>query len=164
MKLRFLLVALVVLDIGALTATAHHSMSAYDRTTLVTIKGAVTQVDWLNPHVRIQLDVRTENGQNVKRWIEVVPPGVLTRKGFDRNLLSIGTSCSIGSVLPAGAARLKACLTPCMAASRSSGLTTSRTQCSTSASEMFTSSGSRAISRWAPSNSRSSGRIWEISG
>ena len=42
---------------------AHHSFSAeYDSKKPVTLKGIVTKVEWMNPHVYFYLDVKDDSG------------------------------------------------------------------------------------------------------
>ena len=41
---------------------AHHGRSNYDVTGTATVKGTVTEFEWVNPHALIHLDVTGENG------------------------------------------------------------------------------------------------------
>jgi hypothetical protein len=73
------------------SAFAHHSFSAeYDSKKPVTLKGTVTKVDWMNPHVYFYLDVEDEGG-NVSNWaLEMGPPNGLQRAGWSRNSMKVG--------------------------------------------------------------------------
>lgn len=86
-------VALVVLGAGMLVAPvmAHHSFSAeYDSKKPVTLKGTVTKVDWMNPHVYFYLDVEDDAG-NVANWaLEMGPPNGLQRSGWTRSTMKVG--------------------------------------------------------------------------
>ena len=86
-------VALVVLGAGMLLTPvmAHHSFSAeYDSKKPVTLKGTVTKVDWMNPHVYFYLDVEDDAG-NVSNWaLEMGPPNGLQRSGWTRNTMKVG--------------------------------------------------------------------------
>ena len=80
--------SLLALSIPAL---AHHSFSAeYDAKRPVTVKGVVTKVDWMNPHVYFYVDSEDEKG-NVVNWaFEMGPPNGLQRAGWTRNTMKIG--------------------------------------------------------------------------
>ena len=86
--------------IGLLTATipawAHHSLqSEYDINKSLTLKGVVTKVEWVNPHVYIHLDVKEPNGEATKWSVTTLPPGTLRRGGVTRQLLGVGETVSI---------------------------------------------------------------------
>ena len=52
---------------GGVLLSAHHSWPL-DMSRLVTVKGAVTQFAWENPHPMITLEVRTDDGQ-MEKWL-----------------------------------------------------------------------------------------------
>jgi hypothetical protein len=89
--------ALTIALLGAAApALAHHSLqSEYDIDKSVTLRGTVTKVDWVNPHVYVYLDVKDASG-TVTRWaVTTLPPGNLRRGGLTRNLLGFGETVSI---------------------------------------------------------------------
>jgi len=69
---------------------AHHSISMFDISTAVWVKGTVVRVDRVNPHSMIVLETRSRDGK-VQRWT-VEGPSVsgLTRMGLDQNFLKAG--------------------------------------------------------------------------
>ena len=81
MKLR-MAVAMFVLAIVAsvVPLAAHHSVTAiFDVSKEVTIRGAVTKIDWTNPHFRFWVDARNDDG-TVSNWeLELAPPTKLKR-------------------------------------------------------------------------------------
>jgi len=61
---------IVVAGATLLTGTvwAHHNMSGvYDFNDRVTLTGALTKIDWRNPHMELVVDAKRDNGQ-VESW------------------------------------------------------------------------------------------------
>jgi hypothetical protein len=77
--------AAVSLVMGAITASAHHSLSTeFDINKTVTLVGTVTKMEWTNPHSWLHIDVKDEQGQ-VQAWnIEFGSPNALYRRGWRR--------------------------------------------------------------------------------
>jgi hypothetical protein len=85
------LMAVVGLLVGAAPVMAHHSFAAeYDVKKPVTIKGVVTKVEWMNPHVYFYVDVEDESGKVTSWALEMGPPNGLQRAGWTRNTMKIG--------------------------------------------------------------------------
>lgn len=80
----------------ALPMMAHHSFSAeFDRDKLVTLEGKVVEMEWVNPHSWLVIDVPKPDG-TVDRWrIEGGSPSVLLRLGWNRNSLPPGTRIKV---------------------------------------------------------------------
>jgi Family of unknown function (DUF6152) len=73
----------------ALPAVAHHGFDTeYDATKKVKLTGVVTKVEWLNPHMRVYIDVTDAKG-NVANWnLELTSPNTVRRQGWGpRDLL-----------------------------------------------------------------------------
>src|SRR6266481_5710581 len=63
-----LFIALAAMLLVAVSAWAHHNMSAiFDFNDRVTLTGTLTKVDWRNPHMEIVIDAKRESGQ-VESW------------------------------------------------------------------------------------------------
>ena len=79
---------------------AHHSFSAeYDSKKSVTLKGIVTKVEWMNPHVYFYVDVTDEAG-NISNWsLEMGPPNGLERSGWTRNTMKVGDEVIVEGTL-----------------------------------------------------------------
>lgn len=71
---------------------AHHSFAAeFDIERPVRLEGVVTDVEFMNPHSWIHIDVEKEDG-TVESWsIEGGTPNTLFRMGINRDTLPVGT-------------------------------------------------------------------------
>lgn len=72
-------------------AMAHHGEANYDTEKTVSVKGTVTDFQFINPHVQISLDVKNDKGETEK-WIgEARSPAMLSRYGgWDQNTIKVG--------------------------------------------------------------------------
>lgn len=91
----------VVVGAGTLMAaglplTAHHSFSAeFDVNKKVVLEGTVVQLEWVNPHSWLDIDVAKPDG-TVEHWkIEGGSPSVLLRLGWNKNSLPAGTKIKV---------------------------------------------------------------------
>jgi len=72
----------VAVVLAAAAAQAHHSFAMFDHVNRITLAGTVTQFQWTNPHVFIELDVPDGNGDIKHYSIECASPNVLQRIGW----------------------------------------------------------------------------------
>jgi hypothetical protein len=80
-----------VLAIG-IPLCAHHSISSeFDSGKPVTLSGIVSNVDWMNPHSYVFLDVKDVGLGTTRTWAcELASPSELARRGFTRGSIKIG--------------------------------------------------------------------------
>ena len=97
MKNRFMAVLLGAAVLLVLTRPifAHHGRSNYDMTATATVKGVVTEFQWVNPHALILVDVTGEDGK-VEKWVgETNSPNTLSRQGWSRNTVKVGDQVTL---------------------------------------------------------------------
>jgi hypothetical protein len=77
-------------------ALAHHSATAeFDTSKTFTVKGTLTKLEWVNPHVYMYADVADESGKVIPYSFETGPPGNLRRAGVVRNMFNVGDVVTI---------------------------------------------------------------------
>jgi hypothetical protein len=74
----------------SMSAQAHHSFAMFDHDHQIKISGTVTHFQWTNPHVYIDLDVPTDQGDLKHYTIECANPGILDRIGWKFNMIKVG--------------------------------------------------------------------------
>jgi Family of unknown function (DUF6152) len=85
------LLVLTAAGIFGLPLAAHHGRGAtFDMKKQLTLKGAVSQVRWQNPHVLISIDVTDDAGNSVTWTFENSNVHTLATQGYNRNTLKIG--------------------------------------------------------------------------
>lgn len=75
--------------------SAHHGSANYDMSKSVSVKGTVTQFDFINPHSAIHLEAKDDKG-NAEPWlIEADSPNNLARAGWSRESLKPGDRITV---------------------------------------------------------------------
>ena len=87
MNTKHALVGVLLAITAARGLSAHHSFAAeFDANKPVTLTGAVTKLEWANPHIWVYLDVT--GAQGAQHWqCEGGAPNTLTRNGWSRDSL-----------------------------------------------------------------------------
>ena len=77
-------------------ALAHHSFAAeFDMNQPIKLRGTVTEIEFINPHSWIHIDVRKEDG-TIEKWaVEGGTPNTLLRRGLTRDSLPQGTEIMV---------------------------------------------------------------------
>jgi hypothetical protein len=87
--------------LGSVPLWAHHATATdFDVTKLLLLKGTVTEVEWINPHAWLHLDVTDAEGKTTAWRIEGASPNALSHRNFPKDALPAGLEISI-TVYPA---------------------------------------------------------------
>jgi hypothetical protein len=107
-SLAYLVCEAFLLVFSSGTARAHHGMATYDMSKLVTLKGIVTEFDYVNPHVQIHVRVTGGDGQ-AQDWVaETNSPAILHRGGWYGTMLKPGDHLTVvGNPLRSGGQMLR---------------------------------------------------------
>ncbi|HEX3375810.1 MAG TPA: DUF6152 family protein [Candidatus Acidoferrales bacterium] len=84
-------------------AFAHHGASVYDSAKLTTLKGTVTEFQFMNPHTAILFDVTGADGK-VEKWTGEAPSlTTMSRVGWNRTIMKSGDKVTfIGNLAKSG--------------------------------------------------------------
>jgi DNA/RNA endonuclease YhcR with UshA esterase domain len=79
---------------------AHHSIAGqYDLNRPVTLKGTVTKLEWMNPHIYFYIDVKDGAGKVTNWTVEGGSPNGLLRYGWTKNSLKLGDDVTVEGIL-----------------------------------------------------------------
>src|SRR5262245_41003881 len=90
MRMRVTRAACFLAAAFAMPLMAHHSIAEYDNSKVVTLNGAVTSVDWRNPHVHIHVDVPDAQGHVINWNLETWGLGQLAVRGLTNGFIKPG--------------------------------------------------------------------------
>jgi len=99
---RLVAVAVILLS-AAVPVIAHHAFSSeFDQSKPVKVQGAITKLEWVNPHAWLWVDVKGEDGKVVAWSFEMGSPGSLLRNGWKKDDIKPGTVVAITGFLARG--------------------------------------------------------------
>jgi hypothetical protein len=100
MKFRIAIFAAAVGLTAAWPLLAHHSFAAeFDGSKAMRLTGALSKIEWTNPHTYFYLDVNDASGNIVKWTCEAGSPGALSRRGFKKSDLKLGDTIVVDGYL-----------------------------------------------------------------
>jgi Family of unknown function (DUF6152) len=100
MKFRIAIFAATVGLTAAWPLLAHHSFAAeFDGSKAMRLTGALSKIEWTNPHTYFYLDVNDASGNIVKWTCEAGSPGALSRRGFKKSDLKLGETLVVDGYL-----------------------------------------------------------------
>src|SRR5258706_10293010 len=91
------MIAMVLCSVclGAMPASAHHSLAAYVMSTYRTVDGTVKTFQWTNPHAKMTLVVPTANGGSQEWSFEGGSIGRLVSGGFLKEAVAPGDKITV---------------------------------------------------------------------
>jgi len=95
---------LIVLSLAGVLLTAmplvaHHAISAeFDSAKPIKFTGTVKSVDWMNPHIYVNIETKDESGKAVVYSVEGGPPNSLYRQGWRKDSLKPGDVVQVAGV------------------------------------------------------------------
>ena len=85
--------------LAGLPAIAHHSISAeFDPAQPIEFTGTVKVIEWTNPHIYTQVEVKQPDGSAKVYRVEGSPPNSLFRAGWRKDSLKPGDVVSVKGV------------------------------------------------------------------
>ena len=97
---RLMAAALCGLFLVAAPVVAHHNGNAkYDSKKTITLKGKITKVEWMNPHIYFYVDAADPSGKVFNWAVEGATPNQLYRRGWRRDSLKIGETVTIEAIM-----------------------------------------------------------------
>jgi hypothetical protein len=78
--------------LAASPAWGHHAFAAeFDSKKPIKLRGAITKVEWINPHSWIHIAVKNADGTSTEWMVEGGTPNTLFRRGVTKDSLAVGT-------------------------------------------------------------------------
>lgn len=87
-RLGSLLVAVTIGLAATAALLAHHSVPGqFDMSKPMTLKGVISKIDWINPHIYIHLAVKDADGTTATWALATLPTAMMRRAGLTRESL-----------------------------------------------------------------------------
>jgi hypothetical protein len=81
---------------SAFPMLAHHAVSAeFDAGKVITLKGVVSKVDWVNPHIFVYVDVKDDSGKVTTWRLQSAPPMFFKGSGLTKEKLLDGQETTV---------------------------------------------------------------------
>jgi hypothetical protein len=93
----------LILSAGILLITipmlAHHAISAeFDSSKPIKFNGTVKSVDWMNPHIYVNIEAKDDSGKTIVYSVEGGPPNALFRQGWRKDTLKPGDAVQVSGI------------------------------------------------------------------
>jgi len=84
---------------AAIPLLAHHAVAAeFDTNKPIKFTGLIKSVDWMNPHIYVNIEAKDESGKAVVYSVEGGPPNSLFRQGWRPDSLKVGDKVEVAGV------------------------------------------------------------------
>ena len=84
----FAWIGIAALCSTTLSVAAHHSFSGeFDSTKKAQLVGTISQVEWINPHTYIHIDVKDEQGALATWRLESLPTAMMRKAGLTKDAI-----------------------------------------------------------------------------
>jgi hypothetical protein len=95
MRAEFPLILLAAAS-AAVPLLAHHSVAAkFDKSKTLTLRGAVSRIEWMNPHARFWLDTSEDNGPATWEFELPSPVALVRNQGLQRDFIKVGDQLTV---------------------------------------------------------------------
>ena len=96
MKISHAVVSALIVTLLASPLLAHHSTAAnFDRNSIISVTGVVTEYRFQNPHVQVLLDVTNDDGE-IEQWmVEMAAKNQYVRAGWSGEEFETGQTITV---------------------------------------------------------------------
>ena len=92
LKQIFIVAGFALTALAPIQANAHHAFGAeFDANSPLVLRGAVTRIEWVNPHAWFHIEITKEDGSKEAWRVEGGTPNTLLRRGINKRSIAIGT-------------------------------------------------------------------------
>lgn len=94
-------IGIAAVSLTTFSVSAHHSFAGeFDSTKKAQLVGTISQVEWINPHTYIHIDVKDERGEIATWRLESLPTAMMRKAGLTKeNIVGDGSPVTADVIL-----------------------------------------------------------------